>query len=119
MRYRTRVFGMLLLACGAASCLDDSITGTRPLTFSLTSDLTSAIVDQAITFNYAATGTSMVGVVVTYGDGVADSVFTPGNVIQASGEFTHVWDAVGSYVVSGRVETLLGVETEEITITIN
>jgi hypothetical protein len=40
-------------------------------------------------------------------------------VIRASGEFTHVWDTVGSYVVSGRVETLLGVEREEITITIN
>jgi hypothetical protein len=119
MRYRTRIFGMLLLACATASCLDDNITGTRPLTFSLTSDLTSAIVDQTITFNYAATGTSMVGVIVTYGDGAADSTFTPGNVVEASGEFTHVWTAVGSYVVAGRVETLLGIEMDSITITIN
>ena len=119
MSYRIRILGMLLLACAAASCLDDNITGTRPLTFSLTSDLTSAIVDQTITFNYVATGTRMVGVVVTYGDGVADSVFTPGNVVEASGEFTHVWAAAGSYVVAGRVETQLGIETDEITITIN
>ena len=118
MGYRTRVFAILLLACAAASCLDDSITGTRALTFSLTSDLTSAIVDQTITFNYAATGTSMVGVIVTYGDGVADSVFTPGNVVEASGEFTHVWTAVEA-TSCRRVRTLFGIETDEITITIN
>ena len=75
-----------LMIVGSA-CLDDSITGTRTLTFSLSADPTSTTVGQTVTFRYEGTGTRIQGVVVDYGDGLVDSVFTPGTVVEVGGEF--------------------------------
>ena len=81
------LFIALLIA--VSGCLDDSITGTRPLTFSFSASPTTASVGQTITFSYEGTGTLIQGVIVEYGDGAIDSVFTPGSVIEVGGVLDH------------------------------
>ncbi|MCH2464935.1 MAG: hypothetical protein MK237_03405 [Gemmatimonadetes bacterium] len=46
-------------------CLDNNITGTKPLTLTLTAEL----VGDPIQFGYGATGTGLTAIDVTYGDG--------------------------------------------------
>jgi len=93
-----------LMIVGSA-CLDDSITGTRPLSFNFTADPTSASVGQTVTFSYAATGTRIQGVIVEYGDGSADSVFTPGTVVEVEGVLEHAYEITGTFQAVGRLET--------------
>ena len=93
-----------LMIVGSA-CLDDSITGTRPLSLSFTADPTSASVGQTVTFRYAATGTRIQGVIVEYGDGSVDSVFTPGTVVEVEGVLQHEYEISGTFQSVGRLET--------------
>jgi hypothetical protein len=106
---KAALFTILGLSAGlVVGCLDDSITGSRPLTFQLTSDLTEAIVGQTITFNYETTGTAIQGIILEYGDGVVDTSFVGGSAVQASGYLEHAYDVIGTFVVEGRVETATG-----------
>ena len=111
------LFIALLLA--VSGCLDDSITGTRPLTFSFSASPTTTSVGQTITFSYEGTGTLIQGVIVDYGDGVIDSVFTPGSVVEVSGALDHEYEATGTFQALGRLETVETFLSETVTIQIN
>ena len=66
--------GIMALGCVAVSaCLDESITGTRPLTLTISVDPSTVVVDEVVTATYDATGTGLVGIIVNWGDGVVDS----------------------------------------------
>ena len=107
-----------LMIVGSA-CLDDSITGTRTLTFSLSADPTSTTVGQTVTFRYEGTGTRIQGVVVDYGDGSVDSVFTPGTVVEVGGDFVHEYGASGTFQAVGRLETVQAFLSDTVTIQVN
>ena len=111
------LFIALLIA--VSGCLDDSITGTRPLTFSFSADPTTASVGQTITFSYEGTGTFIQGVIVEYGDGAIDSVFTPGSVVEVGGVLDHEYETTGTFQALGRLETAQTFLSETVTIEIN
>ena len=111
------LFVALLLA--VSGCLDDNITGTRPLTFSFSASPTTASVGQTITFSYEGTGTFIQGVIVEYGDGAIDSVFTPGSVVEVGGVLDHKYEATGTFQALGRLETDQTFLSETVTIEIN
>ena len=121
MKRAMSVFAPILVAGSLlASCLDDSITGTRPISFSLTADLVTVTVGNEVTFSYNATGTQMQGVILDYGDGVVDSVdVTGGNVIEAGGVLMHTFTVPGAFLVRGRVETVAEVRRDSLTIQVN
>lgn len=104
----------------AAGCLDDSITGTRPLSFSLTASSSTAAVGDSITFTYEATGTSIFGVVMAFGDGVVDTVVaqTP-NIVEWSEEVRYAYTAPGTFRVVGRVETAGGGRADTVDVVIS
>jgi hypothetical protein len=56
-----------------------------------------------VTFTYQVKGTSLDGIVIEYGDGVADSVFTQG-AQTATGSVAHAFEVAGSFTVVGRAE---------------
>lgn len=111
------LFIALLIAI--SGCLDDSITGIRPLTFSFYADPITASVGQTITFSYEGTGTLIQGVIVEYGDGAIDSVFTPGSVVEVSGVLDHEYETTGTFQALGRLETVEASLSETVTIEIN
>jgi len=111
------LFVALLLA--ASGCLDDNITGTRPLTFSFSASPTTTSVGQTITFSYEGTGTLIQGVIVEYGDGAIDSVFTPGTVVEVAGVLDHKYETTGTFQALGRLETAETFLSETVTIQIN
>ena len=50
-------------------CLDDSVTGTRPLSLTLSADVTTATVGQTVTVSFEATGTGLAEVSIDFRDG--------------------------------------------------
>jgi len=104
-----------LMIVGSA-CLDDSITGSRPLSLSFTANPTSSSVGQTVTFRYAATGPRIQGVIMEYGDGSVDSVFTPGTVVEVEGVLEHEYEIAGTFQVVGRLETAQTFLAETVTI---
>ena len=63
---RVRLFaGSFVLACLVmTACLDDSITGTRPLTITIGFDTDPAMVNEIATASVSATGSGMSGIIV-------------------------------------------------------
>lgn len=118
MKTRTRAGALLAAAVVLAACLDDDITGTRPLTFNLTASTAAAVVGQDITFDYQATGTALYWVVLDYGDGLADTIRAGNNVVEAAGTLTHAYEIAGDFVVAGKAENYTGIESQEIDIAI-
>ena len=54
-------------------------------------------------FTFDATGSLLVGVIVEYGHGVADSVDTSDGVNSISGTFAHAFQTEGIFLVEGIV----------------
>lgn len=109
----------ILVSTATAACLDDSITGTRPLDFSLTADVATALVGEGVTFRYDAQGTGLRVVRVDWGDGMADSVAFPGATVEGSGDVEHTFALAGTYMVRGEAVTLIGTARDSVTVTIN
>ena len=117
---RTAMAVVLLVTAGVvAGCLDDSITGTRPLSFSMSASATTVVVNTDVTFSYQATGTRLQRVWVDYGDEAADTVFFGGSILAAEGSLTHAFATTGSFVVSGSAWAFAGTKTQQITIQVN
>jgi hypothetical protein len=109
----------LLLAAATVACLDNDITGTRPLSFSLTSDVASATVGDSITFSFSATGTSIFGVLLFYGDGVVDTLATESpNTVEWTQAIKHAYEVPGDFAVIGRLETSVGTRTDTVAVVI-
>jgi PKD repeat protein len=119
MNRRLLTLAIVGIVGAAAGCLDDSITGTRPLSFTFTADQTTINALDVVRFDYTATGTQIVGVVADYGDGVADTAQAGGGTVSTGGTFEHSFLAPGSFVVTGQVQAANGTLTETITITVN
>jgi len=106
-------FGLLLVGCS-----DLIVDVGHPLTIELTASSTGASVGQEMEFTFAARGTSLTGVILTYGDGVADSVLTSG-AQTAGARVPHAFSDAGSYVVVGTVQdAVLGTASDEVTVQI-
>ena len=116
MKNATRAGLLAASATVLVACLDDSITGTRPLTFELSASTATAVVGQEITFDYEASGTALHWVVLDYGDGLADTIFGGNNVVETAGTLTHTYTLAGDFTVSGKAENYTGIRSEEIDI---
>lgn len=102
------------------ACLDDSITGTRPLSFSLEADRATAEVGDSIVFTYDATGTSIFAVLLAYGDGTVDTLRTGStNQVERRESVRHAYEIAGSYEVIGRVVTGIGQTADTVDVVIN
>jgi hypothetical protein len=90
-----------LVGLVAWSCSSITSTG-KPLTITLTADRTTAVVDQEVTFSYEATGKSISGILLEFGDGALDSINSYGSQ-SATGRRTHAYAEAGDYVAVGTV----------------
>lgn len=102
---RTWMKGVGVLAVSAVigwSCSSIASSGGKPLTLTLTTDRQTAAVGQDVTFTYDATGTSISGILLEYGDGALDSINSYGSQT-ASGRRVHAYGAAGDYVVVGTI----------------
>lgn len=108
------------LLCGATmlACSSTEITGARELTFSLSADRSSVPVGDSVVFTFDATGASLRGVVLEYGDGAVDSVQAFG-AQTAGGRRAHTYQSAGTFVVMGRAEDATAeAATDEVTVTV-
>lgn len=118
----TRTFrvSMILAAVAVgAGCLDDSITGTRPLDIEVSVTPATATVGQTVQATFLATGTGLQGVILDWGDGVVDSLTLSGTAVQAGRDLDHAYSAVGSYTISARAEDQTGARTATTSVQIN
>lgn len=106
------------LAVGAAACLDDDITGTRPLAIELTATPTTVTAGESVQFNYDASGNAITLVVMDYGDGTVDSITYNGPVIAAN-QLSHTYTAPATYAVTASVTALQGTLDDNVVITVN
>ena len=118
MNRRTVTLTAVALLGVITACLDDSITGTRPLSFDITADVTTTTVGQVVTFSFAATGTGLRLVAIDFGDGVADTT-TYSGPIEVGGQAIHAFASMGVFLVRGEALAAAGSASEEITITVN
>lgn len=114
-----RALGIALVVAVAGACLDDSITGTRELTLSVTVDENTALVDSVVTARYSATGTGLLGVVFEWGDGMADTLALSGTVVVISGPVEHTYTTAGTFSIIGTIEAQNGIISDTATIQIN
>lgn len=117
MRRPATAFAALLVAVASAACLDNDITGTRPLSFALTSDMATATVGDSITFTFTATGTSIFGVLLSYGDGVVDTLVTQSSsTVEWTQDVKHAYEVPGDFDVAGRLETAVGSRSDTVAV---
>ena len=104
----------------AAGCLDDSITGVRTLTLTLTVEPATAAVGDSITFRYAATGTDLFAIALDYGDGQTGSVpvLAGAGVVELTGFLKHAYAEAATYVATGTAIDNTGVLSREVTVQI-
>lgn len=107
------------LVGATAACLDDSITGTRPLGFTLSSDLSTVAIGEDITFSYAAQGTGLRVVRLDFGDGVVDSTIFQPSTLEATKQIVHSYTGGGAFMVRGMAEASEGTARDSVLITVN
>ncbi len=117
----SRAFGALLAVAlwGAASgCLDDDITGTRPLSFELSANPTTVATGETVTFSIVATGTGLAQVTLLYGDGELTErpYFGP---VEIADIFVHAYSAPGTYEVVGELVGVDGTVSDTVTVIVN
>lgn len=118
---RSRPSRALLLLAGlaaATACLDESVTGTRAVSFSMSATPTTATVGEQVTFDVNGQGTAVVAIVVDFGDGVADTLTYPAAVEVIDHTF-HSYEAAGSYTAVGKLIASNGTRTAEVAVTVN
>jgi hypothetical protein len=120
MRRPLYLFASFVAVGIAAGCLDDSITGTRPVSFTLVAEPASAPVGDSITFTYTATGTSIYGVVINYGDGVIDTISAESpNQVERTESLRYAYASAGSFQVIGRVESAAGIRSDTVEVQVS
>lgn len=100
MRRRVGVWVAAVALVVMGACREVTFEGGAPVSITLVSDRTTASIGQNITFDFDATGSILDGVIVTYGDGVADTVFTLG-AMTAHGQFLYAYAAAGTFTAVG------------------
>ena len=115
----TSIWVLAAVVLVTAGCLDNSITGVRPLTLTLTVEPATAAVGDSITFRYVATGTDLSTIVMDYGDGETGSVPSLGaGAVGMTGFLKHAYAAAGSYVATGTAYDNTGALSQEVTVQI-
>lgn len=107
---------ILAMAAIATGCLDDSITGERPISIDLDVTPQSPMVDENVRAVFNVTGTGLRGVLVDWGDGVVDSVAMSGLVVEATSFVDHSYTLAGEYPVTARVEDQTSSESTTTTV---
>ena len=116
---RAQIWILAVAVSLAMGCLDNNITGVRPLTLTLTVEPATAAVGDSITFQYAATGTDLSAIVMDYGDGETGSVPSLGaGAVDMTGLLKHAYATAGSYVATGTAYDNTGSVTQEVTVLI-
>ena len=112
------VAAAMTLALAGTACLDDSVTGTRPLTMTLEASATTIDAGQSVTFTYDASGQGITLVTFDYSDGVVDSLTFSGPV-EVGGTVSHVFTTAATYAVTATVSAIQGTEEDNVVITVN
>lgn len=113
-----RALVVLVGSMTAAACLDESVTGTRALSFALEANATDVAVGATVRFTFTGEGTNVTAVVVEFGDGVADTLTYPPAV--SVGDFTeHSYEAAGTYTATGTIIAQNGRLSDEVAVTVN
>jgi hypothetical protein len=90
-----------------AACASSIVEGGRPLSIEVVADRTTAATGDTIAFVVEARGNNLVGVTLSYGDGVVDSF--PGiGAVSLGQDTSHVYTEAGDYMVRATVIDLLG-----------
>ncbi len=108
----SRFCGGLLLAgtllAVVTACSSSSTDAGGPLSITLTVDKTTGVAAvDTFSFHYEATGTDILGVVLEFGDGQADSLSALG-AARAGATRTHVYGSAGVFSASARVLEAFG-----------
>ena len=106
--------GVLLFGLG---CSDTSIGGGNPLSITLTVDpAVGAAAADTFTFQYEATGTDLLGVVLHFGDGQVDSLSALG-AVTASATRLHTYEDPGTYsAIASAVEAVGGTLADTVSV---
>jgi len=116
----TSIWVLAAVVLVTVGCLDNTITGVRPLTLTLTVEPATAAVGDSITFRYAATGTDLFAIALDYGDGQTGSVPLLGGagVVESTGFLKHAYAEAATYVATGTAIDNTGVLSREVTVQI-
>lgn len=118
-RLSARAFAVALCVAGVGlvGCSDSSFEVGSELSIELSVPATAPLSD-SVDIEYEARGRSLLGMIVEYGDGTADSVSFVGSQ-SAGGRVRHKYDAAGDYRISGTVQDgIEGSESAEADVTI-
>jgi hypothetical protein len=108
----------LVLALAAAGCSSIETTDPGPTTIELTADRTSAATGEEIEFTFSGTGSSIIAVMLDYGDGAQERVDASG-ATSAAGRRTHAFSEAGAFVVTATIEdAITGSVSDEVTVQI-
>ncbi len=91
-----------LAVAGTAACSSSSLEIGSELSLELDAPASVPLADSLV-IQYDARGRSLLGLVVEYGDGTADSVAFVGSQ-SAGGRLAHKYSESGEYRVTGRVQ---------------
>jgi PKD repeat protein len=119
MRSSLRALAVVVGVAAGWGCLDDSITGERPLTIQLTVAPASALVTETVTATFEATGSGIQGVILDWGDGLVDSLVLSGRVVEAASDLDHIYGVSGTFTVTAIVEDQTGTDSASRTVEIN
>ena len=104
------LFFVLLLTGGCRQTTEPPVT----LVATLQSSRSTAARGDTVTFTVSATGNTLIGVVIDFGDQASDQ-FATGGARTARVTFKHVFQTAGSFTVSAVVTDALVGEKEAIT----
>jgi len=115
---RLAASAVLVALVATAACLNNDVTGTRPLEMTLTSSSPTVTVGDSIGFDWGATGTGLVLFVLDYGDSSADTLTFSGP-IAIGGLLWHTYVTPGAYTAVGRVTGVNGSVSDSVAVTVN
>ena len=102
----------------AAACLSNEVTGTRPLSMTVTASSATVAAGDSVGFEFSATGTGIVLMVMNYGDATADTLTFSGP-LGIAGLLWHTYEAQGEYTVVGETTGVNGSISDSVTVTVN
>ena len=104
--------------CVVVSCSDAELTFGGPLALTVSSNAPITVTDSLVV-NYDATGQSLLGLALLWGDGTVDSVFFAG-AQSAAGRVAHLYAEDGAYTVTATVtDGLQGNIQRELDVTVS
>jgi PKD repeat protein len=109
----------LVLLLAAAGCLDDDITGTRPLTLQVEASATTVSVGEEIQFTVTATGTQLRQLTFDFGDGSTPEERTYPGAVMLTDIAVHSYETAGTYVTVVEAVANQGTVSDEVTVTVN